>query len=95
MIDTEGLDERLFVLFLCLHILKSKIFLNLEILIYDHCSHLIFPESMVKLLLPGLLVDLILPRFYSEAKGFVKECRRSRIDLDEHIQSTIKEWITV
>ncbi len=38
---------------------------------------------MVKLLLPGLLVDLILPRFYSETKGFVKECRRSRIDLDK------------
>ena len=52
-------------------------------------------EESVKLLLPGLLVDLILPRFYSETKGFVKECRRSRIDLDEHIQSTIKEWITV
>ena len=58
---------------------------------YDHCSHLIFPESMVKLLLPGLLADLILPRFYSETKGFVKECSRSRIDLDEHVQSTIKE----
>ena len=43
---------------------------NLEILIYDHCSHLIFPESMVKLLLPGLLVDLILPRFYSETKWY-------------------------
>ena len=55
----------------------------------------IFPETMVKLLLPGLLVDLILPRFYSETKGFVEECRGSRIDLDEHIQSTIKEWITV
>ena len=66
---------------------------NLEILIYDHCSHLIFPESMEKLLLPGLLVDLILPRFYSETKGFVKECRRSRIDLDEHIQSKFREWM--
>ncbi len=65
---------------------------NLQVLIYDHCSHLIFPESMVKLLLPGFLVDLILPHLYSETKGFVKECRRSRIDLDEHIQSTIREW---
>ena len=72
---------------------ESECGCNLEVLIYDHCSHLIFPESMVKLLLPDFLVDLILPRFYSETKGFVKECRRSRIDLDEHIQSTIKKWI--
>jgi len=66
---------------------------KLEVLIYDHCTHFIFPESMMKQLLPGFLVDLILSIFFSEAKGFVKECRRSRIDLDEHIQSTIKEWI--
>ncbi len=66
-----------------------------EVLIYDHCSHFIFPESMMKLLLPGFLVDLLLPVFYSETGGFVKECRRSRIDLDEHIQTTIKEWKTI
>ena len=66
---------------------------ELEVLIYDHCSHLIFPESMVKLLMPGFLVDMILPRIYRETKGFAKECRRSRIDLDEHIQSKFREWI--
>ncbi len=66
---------------------------NLEVLIYDHCSHLIFPESMVKLLFPGFVVDLLLPLLYSETKGFVKECRKSRIDLDEHIQSAFKELI--
>jgi len=55
--------------------------------------YFIFPESMMKLLLPCFLVDLILPLFFSETKGYVKECRRSRIDLDEHIQATIKEWI--
>ena len=66
---------------------------KLEVLIYDHCSHLIFPESMVKLLMPGFLVDMILPHIYSETQGFVKECRRSRIDLDEHIQLKFREWM--
>jgi len=61
--------------------------------LYDHCGHFIFPESMMKLLMPGFLVDLIIPRIFSESKGFVKECRRSRIDLDEHIRSTIQEWM--
>ena len=67
---------------------------NLEVLIYDHCGHFIFPESMMQLLLPRFLVDLIIPHIFSDSKGFVKECRKSRIDLDEHIQSTIKEWIS-
>ncbi len=66
---------------------------KLEVLIYDHCGHFIFPESMMKLLLPGFLVDMIIPHIFSNSKGYTKECRRSRIDLDEHIQSTIKEWI--
>ena len=72
---------------------ESECNCNLKVLIYEHCSHFIFPESMMKLLLPGFLVDLILPIVYSETKGYVKECRRSRIDLDEHIQTIIKAWI--
>ena len=28
---------------------------------------------------------LIISRLFSNSKGFTKECRRSRIDLDEHI----------
>ena len=42
---------------------------NLEVLIYDHCGHLIFPESMMKLLLPGFLVDMIIPRIFSKSKN--------------------------
>ena len=72
---------------------ESECNCNLKVLVYEHCTHLIFPESMVKLLLPGFLIDLILPHLYSETKGFAKECRKSRIDLDEHIQSTINEWV--
>lgn len=65
---------------------------KLEVLIYEHCSHFIFPETMMQLVLPRFMVDIILPRFYSETKGYTKECRKSRIDLDNHIQSLFKEW---
>ena len=65
---------------------------KLKALIYEHCSHFIFPETMMKLILPRFMVDIILPRFYSETKGYTKECRKSRIDLDNHIQSLFKEW---
>jgi hypothetical protein len=72
---------------------ESKNKCNMKVLIYDHCGHLIFPESMMKLLFPAFLIDMIIPRVFSESKGYLKECRKSRIDLDEHIQATIKEWI--
>lgn len=47
---------------------------------------------MMKMFLPGFPVDLIIPRFFIEAKGFVKECRRSRIDI-EVVVSAILAWI--
>ncbi len=65
---------------------------KLEVLMYEHCSHFIFPETLMQLILPKFMVDIILPRFYCETKGFVKECRKSRIDLDNHIQTIFKEW---
>ena len=64
-----------------------------EILTYAHCSHFIFPESMLDLILPRFAADLILPHVFRETKGYIKECRESRIDLDQHIQKTIHEWM--
>ena len=63
-----------------------------EVLTYRHCSHFIFPESMLRLILPGFLIDRILPLVFKETKGFVKECRESRVDLDRHIRETIRAW---
>ena len=101
MFKKEGKQRGMLLAALSLHnlaeerhpVTESENSYNLEVLIYDHCGHFIFPESMMQLLLPRFLVDLIIPRVFSDAKGFVKECRKSRIDLDKHIQSTIKEWI--
>ena len=64
-----------------------------EVLIYEHCSHFIFPESMLSLILPVFAADIILPRVFKETKGYVKECRESRTDLDEHIKTMIRDWI--
>lgn len=49
-------------------------------------------ELQNALKMSSFFVDLILPHLYSETKGFVNECHKNRIDLDEHIQSTIREW---
>ena len=63
-----------------------------EVLLYEHCSHFIFPQSMLDLIMPKFAADLVLPHIFKETKGYVKECRKSRIDLDEHIQRMIREW---
>ena len=64
-----------------------------EALIYRHGSHFIFPESLLQLILPGFVADWILPLVFKETKGYVKECRESRVDLDRHIHKMIREWI--
>ena len=63
-----------------------------ETLIYTHCSHFIFPESLLRLFLPAFVVDWILPLVFRETRGYVRECRESRIDLDRHIREMIWEW---
>jgi len=63
-----------------------------EALIYQHCSHFIFPESLLRLFLPAFVVDWILPLVFRETRGYVRECRESRIDLDRHIRGMIREW---
>lgn len=63
-----------------------------ETLIYPHCSHFIFPESLLRLFLPAFVVDWILPLVFRETRGYVRECRESRIDLDQHIREMIREW---
>ena len=63
-----------------------------EALIYPHCSHFIFPESLLRLFLPAFVVDRILQLVFKETRGYVKECRESRIDLDRHIREMIREW---
>ncbi len=63
-----------------------------EALIYPHCSHFVFPESLLRLILPAFVVERILPLVFRETRGYVRECRESRIDLDRHIREMIREW---
>ena len=63
-----------------------------EARIYPHCSHFIFPESLLRRILPAFVADGILPLVFRETRGYVRECRESRIDLDRQIRETIREW---
>lgn len=62
-----------------------------EALLYDHGTHFVFPESMIRKALP-VGVNLVLPLIFKEAKGYTKECQQTRVDLDWRLKQAIQDW---
>ncbi len=65
---------------------------EVEAKVYTHGTHFVFPEGMMKTMLPvgaGLFVCMA----FSAAKQFPKECRQSRLDIDHRITNAIATWI--
>ena len=63
-----------------------------ELIIYEHGTHYVFPESFMKKMLPigsGLFVKLA----FNMAKKFPKECKETRIDIDNKINKTLENWM--
>lgn len=64
---------------------------NAETVVYKYGTHYVFPEGMMKTMLPvgsGLFVRLA----FSSAKKHPDECRNTRIDIDRRITKAIAEW---
>ncbi len=64
---------------------------NAETVVYKYGTHFVFPEGMMKTMLPvgsGLFVRLA----FSSAKKHPDECRNTRIDIDRRITKAIAEW---
>ena len=62
-----------------------------EFLIYKHGTHFVFPEGIIKAVLPigsAFLVKLM----FKAAREYPKECKQTRIDIDEKITKAIEEW---
>lgn len=62
-----------------------------DALLYEHGTHFIFPESLLKSILPigsGLLVNIM----FKAGKDYPKECRETRKDIDRKLQKALKEW---
>lgn len=62
-----------------------------ETLIYEHGTHFVFPESMLKTMIPvgsGLLVRLM----FKAGREYPKACRQTRIDIDEKLSRSILDW---
>lgn len=62
-----------------------------EYVIYEHGTHFVFPESMLKTMLPvgsGLFVKLA----FQAARKYPQECRSARLDIDRRVRNAVAEW---
>ena len=64
---------------------------EIETMVYAHGTHFVFPEGMLKIMLPvgsGLFVKLA----FQAAKKYPKECRQTRIDIEKRMCRVLAEW---
>ena len=62
-----------------------------ESLLYAHGTPFVFPESMLKSMLPvgsGLLVKFM----FKAGRDYPKECRETRKDIDRRLTEIIGKW---
>ena len=64
---------------------------NVIVATYEHGTHFIFPESMLKKMIPvfsGTFVKLA----FKEARKYPDECKKTRIDIDKKVRKAIEKW---
>ena len=64
---------------------------QVEAVVYKHGTHFVFPEGMLKTMLPvgsGLFLKLA----FREARQYPKECRQTRIDIEKRMRRAIAQW---
>lgn len=60
-------------------------------MLYEHGTHFVFPESMLKIMLPvgsGLIVRLA----FRAGRKYAKECKATRMDIDSRLSEIIRTW---
>lgn len=62
-----------------------------EMLIYEHGTHFVFPESMLKTMIP-VGSNLLIRLMFRAGREYPKECRQTRIDIDEKLSRSILDW---
>ena len=60
-------------------------------LLYDHGTHFVFPESLLKRILP-IGSDLLVRIVFKAAREYPQECRETRRDIDCRLTAIIRKW---
>ena len=64
---------------------------DVESVVYVHGTHFVFPEGMIKTMLPvgsGLFVKIA----FQAAKKYPEECRQTRVDIERRMTNAINTW---
>ena len=62
-----------------------------DMLLYKHGTHFVFPESMLKMMLPvgsGMLVKYM----FRAGREFPEECLETRLDIDRKLTEILRSW---
>lgn len=62
-----------------------------EALVYEHGTHFVLPESMLRIALP-IGLTFVLGFVFRAAKKYPKECEQTRKDIDDRLSRALKEW---
>ena len=63
---------------------------EVESYIYKHATHFVFPEGLVKAILP--VVGDLMPRVFAAGRNYPKECKAARVDIERHVTDAIRSW---
>lgn len=63
---------------------------ELEIFEYEHGTHFVFPEGMLKIMFP--IGKDLLTRVFFAGRKYSKECKETRIDIEKQLIRIIREW---
>ena len=63
-----------------------------EAIVYEHGTHFVLPESLLRIALPVGL-KFVLKFVFRAAKEYPNECEATRKDIDKRLSAAIKEWI--
>ena len=66
---------------------------DVEAVVYPHGTHFVFPESMLKTMLP-IGSSLFVKIAFRAAKQYPKECKETRLDIDRRMRSALAAWRT-
>lgn len=63
-----------------------------EAIVYEHGTHFVLPESMLRMALP-IGLKFVLRFIFRAAKEYPNECEQTRKDIDNRISAALKQWI--
>lgn len=63
-----------------------------EALTYEHGTHFVLPETMLRKALPVGL-KFVMKFIFKAAKDYPKECEQTRKDIDRRLSEALKQWV--